>query len=115
MSRPSTAETMNRDLGIVREEKALKRGISDIDYDLSVADRISYDSSVMPYFNYSLPAILTLARATLTCALERRESRGAHYRSDYPEADPACAAASIVAYQEGTYSVRLDKEHAYES
>ncbi len=113
--RDMAAETMNRDLGIVREEKALKRGISDIDYDLSVADRISYDSSGMPYFNYSLPAILTLARATLTCALERRESRGAHYRSDYPEADPACAAASIVAYQEGRYSVRLDKEFAYES
>ena len=29
------------------------------------------------------------ARATLDCALERRETRGCHNRSDYPELDPA--------------------------
>ncbi len=32
---------------------------------------------------------LLAARATLECALERRETRGAHNRADFPEQDPA--------------------------
>ena len=113
--RDMLAETMQKRLGIVRSEDNLAQGLNDIDYDLSIAERIHYDSSVMPYFNYSLTAILTLARATVTCALERRESRGAHYRSDFPKTDEAFGFATIIAYNGGNYSVRLDKERAYES
>ena len=36
-----------------------------------------------------LRAGLATAEATLRCALERRESRGAHNRSDFPTIDPA--------------------------
>jgi succinate dehydrogenase / fumarate reductase flavoprotein subunit len=36
-----------------------------------------------------LRAGLRTAEATLRCALERRESRGAHSRSDFPSLDPA--------------------------
>jgi len=113
--RDMLAETMQKRLGIVRSEDNLAQGLNDIDYDLSIAERIHYDSSVMPYFNYSLTAILTLARATVTCALERRESRGAHYRSDFPKTDEALGFATIIAYNGGKYSVRLDKERAYEN
>ena len=35
-----------------------------------------------------LRAGLRAAEATLQCALERRESRGAHYRADFPTLDP---------------------------
>ena len=37
---------------------------------------------------FDLEGSLLAARATLECALERRESRGAHARLDYPEQDP---------------------------
>lgn len=113
--RDLAAETMNRELGIVRDESSLENGISDIDYYLSVAERISFDSSVMMYANYSLTGILTLARATLTCAKERKESRGSHFRSDYPKTEDAYGAATIISYDQGQYRVRLDKERAYES
>ena len=112
--RDMVAETMNKDLGISRDEEKLEKGIADVDYYLSIADKLSYDPNVMPYFNYSLTGILTLARAVLTCAKERKESRGAHFRSDYPETDERFAASSIISYQDGRYQVRLDKGHSYE-
>ena len=113
--RDMLAETMRSRLGIVRDERNLEEGLHDVDYYLSVADRIRFDSSVMPYFNYSLTGILTLARATLSCALSRRESRGAHFRSDYPESDEDFGFATLISYDEGKYSVRLDRECDYES
>ena len=113
--RDMLADTMQKHLGIVRDEENLKQGLTDIDYYLSIAERIRYDSSVMPYFNYSLTAILTLARATVACALERQESRGAHWRSDFPKTDEAFQSATIISYNGGHYSVRLDKERTYES
>ena len=113
--RDMLAETMQKRLGIVRDEANLAKGLEDIDYYLSIAGRLNYDPNVMPYFNYSLTAILALARATVTCAMSRRESRGAHCRGDFPEADEAQRSATIIKYDGGKYSVRLDEERAYES
>ena len=109
------AETMQKDLGIVREEANLDSGIKDVDYYLEIADRIQYDNSVMPYFNYSLNGILTLARAVLTCAKARTESRGAHYRSDFPKTEADKCHATVISYEEGAYRTWLDKEGLYES
>lgn len=113
--RDMLAETMQKHLGIVRSEEKLAEGIKDVDFYLSVAERIHYDPSVMPYFNYSLTGILTLARATLACAMARRESRGAHYRSDHPNADDRFRHATLISYDDGEYRVRLDEEGEYES
>lgn len=113
--RDMLAETMQKNLGIVRDEARLMAGLYDVDYYLSIADRIRCDSSVMPYYNYSLTGILTLAKAVLVCAYSRTESRGAHWRSDYPERDPAFGDATVIAFDEGRYTVRRDKERAYEN
>ena len=113
--REMLADTMREDLGITRDEASLRSGIKSIDYYLSRADGINYDSSVAMHELYSLKAILQLARATLTSAESRRESRGAHFRADYPCEDDSYAAATIISYDEGRYSTRLDEERKYES
>ena len=113
--RDMLADTMKNRLGIVRNEANLAEGLKDVSYYLSVAERINYDASVMPYFNYSLTGILTLALATLECAKARKESRGAHYRSDYPQADDQYRYATLISYDRGTLHVRFDKEQAYEN
>ncbi|MBE6719701.1 MAG: FAD-binding protein [Ruminococcaceae bacterium] len=113
--REMLADTMRDDLGISRDAESLEKGIKSIDYYLSVADSINYDSSVAMHELYSLGAILHLARATLTCAKQRRESRGAHFRADYPQSDDGFAYATIISYDDGKYNVCLDKEQKYES
>ena len=113
--RDMLADTMNRDMSIVRTESTLKEGMNDVDYYLSVAGQIRYDSSESAYTNYSLTGILTLARAALTCALSRAESRGAHYRSDHPGTDDDLASATLISYDDGAYNTRLDKERIYEN
>ncbi len=113
--RDMLAGTMREQLGIVRCEEALVKGLKDVDYYLSVADKINYDPSVMTYYNYSLRGILTIAKATLKCATARRESRGAHFRSDFPDADEGFGYATLISYDEGKYRVRFDREGEYES
>ena len=113
--RDMAAQNLNEDLGIVRDEKRLRKGIEDVDFYLDIADKINYDSSVLTYFNYSLTGILTLARAVLVSADARKESRGAHFRSDYPEENSELQAASVISYDDGAYSVRYDREGRYEN
>lgn len=112
--RDMIAEDMWNYLGIVRDEETLNHGIDELSYYISIASDINYDSSVLPYFNYSLEGILTLAKAVLVSAKERRESRGAHFRSDYPETVEEFRAATIISFDGGEYNVRLDREKRYE-
>ncbi len=113
--RDMAAQNLKEDLGIVRDEKRLRNGIEDVDFYLDIADKINYDSSVLPYFNYSLTGILTLARAVLVSADARHESRGAHFRSDYPEEKSELQATSVISYDSGAYRVRYDREGRYEN
>lgn len=109
------AKVMHDDMGIVRSGEALERGIRDIDYYIEASDRIRYDSSVLPYFNYSITGLMALARAALTCAKERRESRGAHFRSDHPDTDDSYRCATLISYDSSAYNVSFDREKRYES
>lgn len=113
--RDMLAQTMCTKLGAARNKAALDSGLNDVDYYLSVADKINYDPSVMPYFNYSLKGILTLSKAVLCCAESRKESRGAHYRSDHPQTDDDYGYSTIISYDNGKYNIRTDKEGEYES
>ena len=108
-------EAIDGSLGIVREKETLTKGINDIDYYMSVADKINYDSSEFEYLNYSLNGLLTLAKAVMISADSRCESRGAHLRSDYTETEEDYCRSTIISYDGGKYTTSLVAEDEYGS
>lgn len=108
--RQEIAKLMNECLGITRRGDKLEEGIKSVDYYISVSEKLVYDSDVSPYMGYSLRPMLLLARAILTSALERKETRGAHIREDYPSQSDEYAFCSVCDYHEGKYNVSYVKE-----
>ncbi|MGN0808112.1 MAG: FAD-binding protein [Candidatus Coproplasma sp.] len=104
------AKIMNDDLGITRNEKKLKSGIDGIDYYISIQDKLIVDSEISSYQGFSLTGMLALSRAVLTCALERKETRGAHIREDYPTRSEKYCAATYIDYNDGKYATQFVKE-----
>jgi succinate dehydrogenase / fumarate reductase flavoprotein subunit len=97
-------------LGITRTEQKLNEGIRSVDYYLSISDKLMFDSDVSPYIGYSLRPLLLLARAILTSALERKETRCAHIRNDYPERSAEYEYCSVCKYQNGEHHISYEKE-----
>lgn len=108
--RHEIAKLMNESLGIVRTEDKLSEGIRSVDYFISISDKLMYDSDVSPYVGYSIRPMLILARAILTSALSRKETRGAHIRKDYPLRSEEYDACSVCDYQNGAHHVSYEKE-----
>jgi succinate dehydrogenase / fumarate reductase flavoprotein subunit len=71
---------MNNNLGIYRNEEGLSNALVEID-DLNQYD----DANGSYYDNVKIKSLLVLAKACLHSAIERKESRGAHQRIEYPE------------------------------
>ncbi|MEK6333561.1 MAG: FAD-binding protein [Acidobacteriota bacterium] len=84
-------ETMQNYVGIFRSEEDLKRGLDEIQKLKQRATRVQVDGSRLfnPGWHLArdLKAMLTVSEAVALSALERRESRGAHSRIDYPDYD----------------------------
>ena len=108
------ADLMQERLGIARSETELRKGIDEVTFLLKNVDKIHFNASEMPYFNYSVGGILALAKATLLAAESRKESRGAHVRTDYPETNDEFRASTILTYNNGSITTRLDIEGNYE-
>lgn len=103
------AKIMNDDLGISRTDKKLQDGLNSINYFLSIADSICFDPTVSLYQVYTLHGMLSLAKAIILSALERKESRGAHIRKDYPASKDEFACSSVAKYQNGEISIEFQK------
>ncbi|MEO7966163.1 MAG: hypothetical protein ABIT38_19850 [Gemmatimonadaceae bacterium] len=54
--------------------------------------------------------LLTISEAIARAAIERRESRGGHFRDDYPDKDPAAAKYNIVIRSAPDGSMQLTRE-----
>ena len=82
-------ETMSADVGVVRHRRGLTRALLRL---AELAERADGD--------VQLSNMLLTARLVTASALLRTESRGGHYRSDYPAADAALAHRSFITVAE---------------
>jgi succinate dehydrogenase / fumarate reductase, flavoprotein subunit len=57
-----------------------------------------------------LANLLTISEAITRAAIERRESRGGHFREDYPDRDVGEAASNIVIRKGEDARMRLSRE-----
>ncbi|NEN05008.1 FAD-binding protein [Diaminobutyricibacter tongyongensis] len=83
--------TMTEYAGVVRDEAGLRTGLAELDAieermrDIGVHPDIAGFQDLAHAFD--LRSAVLAARATIEGALERRETRGAHNRSDFPDLD----------------------------
>jgi succinate dehydrogenase / fumarate reductase flavoprotein subunit len=93
-------QVMMQDLvGIVRDEREMQQALIGLEELRARAAR----AGVTGHREYNsgwhtaqdLGNLLTVSEAIARSAIERKESRGGHFRQDYPEKDPACATFNI--------------------
>lgn len=86
-------DVMTEHAGVVRDEDGLRTGLAELAAIEERMSRIGVHPDIAGYQDlahaFDLRSAALAARATLQAALERRETRGCHNRSDHPEPDPA--------------------------
>jgi succinate dehydrogenase flavoprotein subunit len=79
--------------GVVRNQTALRLALDEVAELKTATARVDVRPGAEGWADLAqtldLRAGLVVAEATLRCAIERRETRGAQIRSDFPELDPA--------------------------
>lgn len=96
LSLPALQQAMWSQVGIERDGTRLREAVRRFaHWDMAEAARTEQVRAGQPHAGqpldragHELRALLTCARLAASAALLRRESRGAHYRTDYPEHDP---------------------------
>jgi len=85
-------DLMSECAGVIRSETGLREGLARLDDVAARAGALEVRPDIAGYDDlahaFDLQGSLLAARATLDCALERRETRGAHNRIDFPDQDP---------------------------
>lgn len=88
----SVRNLMTEHAGVVRSEAGLRTGLNALDEVEERRTHVGVHIDISGYQElahaFDLRSATLAARATLECALERRESRGCHNRSDHPHLDP---------------------------
>ena len=77
--------------GVLRDEAGLTQGLKELSALEKRAEQVGVYPDLAGYaplaHAFDLKSSLVSARATLECALERKETRGCHNRADYPDMD----------------------------
>jgi L-aspartate oxidase len=81
----SLRSLMVRQMGVVRERSGLQEAERDVEFWCNYVLGREFDNRA----GWELQNLLTIARLMIWAALQREESRGVHYRSDFPTRDDA--------------------------
>jgi succinate dehydrogenase / fumarate reductase flavoprotein subunit len=106
-------EMMQELVGIVRREEEMARALEELSKLRARASRVRVDGNraYNPGWHTALDlgALLTVSEAVARSALERRESRGAHFRDDLPKPDPAFAKVNVVVKKGAGGEMRVER------
>jgi succinate dehydrogenase / fumarate reductase flavoprotein subunit len=116
--------TMDINAQVYRDEGSLKQALSDIEglkaryVNVSVQDKGKrFNTDLLEAIE--LGFLLDLAEVLVVSALARNESRGGHFREDYPNRDDVNFLRHTMAYREtdsdGTARIRLDYKPVVET
>jgi L-aspartate oxidase len=109
---------MSRHVGVVRDAAGLTRGREEIesiaaDLRLGSAGEIEANDAKTRRAFWELRNLVDGARAVIAAAVHREESRGAHYRSDFPNPDPSLDGQHSLSTTDGWFRYgSLDEAHA---
>lgn len=99
----TVSNIMNSYAGIVRSEEGLTEGLRRIEAlkaELLATHNVGEQAECREFYDDAAWRLLTVASLIMTPALLRKESRGGHYREDYPCADENFALHSVQQYGE---------------
>ena len=83
-------DIMWNNVGILRSDESLTDALDKI-----CSIDFPRNSKCLNCEEYELKNMLTVAKLIVSCALSRKESRGAHYRTDYPQTLENCIHSTI--------------------
>jgi succinate dehydrogenase / fumarate reductase, flavoprotein subunit len=93
-------DIMQDNVGIVRREAEMRKALSEIDALTARAERVAVTGNreYNPGWHTAIDLgnLLTVARAIAISGIERKESRGGHFRDDYPNKDPEFGKVNLV-------------------
>jgi succinate dehydrogenase / fumarate reductase flavoprotein subunit len=107
-------ETMQGLVGIVRNENEMRQALGRIDDFKTQAEKagVTGNREYNPGWHTALDLknLLTVSEAITRAALERKESRGAQFREDYPQKDEAFGKVNTILSkaQDGSMQIRLE-------